>query len=526
MTGQVIDASPPASQVSSRLVLVAAIYLGVHASALMLTQSGDWGMGWARLPDVLGVVPYLLAIVTTAALVVLSSTAPGTLWAGLRRLAGWRGAVAFVCLVVVGTLIRPAAREYAAGVALTATFYGLELSLVCAAPASLSAGAADSLGRWATAYRPRLPWMLAGWTIMVCLAASWIVFERIPHVPDEVAYWFQAKYFAAGHLYLASPPDAAAFELPHTIVADGKWYSIFPPGWPMVLAAGMRIGAPWLINPLLGAASVLLLHALISDMYSRSTADLSALLLASSPMFLLMSSGLMSHPLSLVLALVALLGWRLGVRRGSVIRSLMGGLALGALVLTRPIEGAIFFAVMAAWGAVERRRRTSLAVFLLVAVAAGAVTLLYNRALTGSAAYDPITKYFDERYYPGSNRLGFGADIGNTGWQNDVRAGHSPAEAVINSHRNGYLLNLELFGWGFGSLAGVALFLLYGTWTRTDRFLASVAVAVVAALGLYWYAGADYGARYWYQLVVPLVVLTARGIESFAVRARESGAPM
>jgi hypothetical protein len=35
-------------------------------------------------------------------------------------------------------------------------------------------------------------------------------------------------------------------------------------------------------------------------------------------------------------------------------------------------------------------------------------------------------------------------------------------------------------------------------------------VVVVIGQGFYWYAGADYGARYWYQVLVPCCVLAAK----------------
>jgi hypothetical protein len=265
----------------------------------------------------------------------------------------------------------------------------------------------------------------------------------------------------------------------------------------------------------------------VSDLYSETTANLAALLLAASPMFLLMSAGMMSHPLSLVCTLLAVHGWNRSTPGGRR-AGLLGGAALGVLVLTRPIEGVTIGAVLAAWTIarfltavgssparrVVRERLPAMAILAVTAVAVACVMLPYNRVLTGRSLQDPITKYFDELYYPGANRLGFGAAVGNLGWQNDLRQGHTPAEAVLNSRSNAYLLNLEMTGWATGSLAALVGFLLLGRWSRADVLFASLAVATVFALGLYWYSGADYGARYWYQTLVPGVVLTARAIQA------------
>ena len=223
----------------------------------------------------------------------------------------------------------------------------------------------------------------------------------MPHVPDEVAYLFQAKYLASGRLFLPPPPDAIAFELPHTLITD-KWFSIFPPGWPAVLALGVMAGVPWLVNPLLGALAVLLLHRVAAAHYSTNTADLAAGLLAASPMFLLMSAGLMSHPLALVLALAAIGGVRWGVEAGRSGIAILGGAALGGLVLTRPFEGALVAAVLGLRGVVTagRKSRWRLALFAGVAIAVAAALLPYNRALTGRAFYDPIAKYLRRALLP------------------------------------------------------------------------------------------------------------------------------
>lgn len=496
------------------------LYLATLASTLALTQSGDWGLGWIRL------VHPGLALAASLGVFAFSSLLAGV------TLVRWRtaapdiraivpgAAIAFGVVVFLGTVLRPTRREYVFGLALTATTLATHLLLLMAIASSITAQRARAIWDWLAEPHPRLPWVLAGWTLAIASALSWTTFERIPHVPDEVAYWFQARYFAAGVLSLPAPPDPAAFEIPHTLLSGGRWFSIFPPGWPAVLSLGFLAGVPWIVNPALGAATIVLTNRLVKDLYNHRVAVLTVLLLAASPMFLLMSAGLMSHPLSVVLALGAIIGWR-EMSEGHLMIGLAGAAALGGLVLTRPYEGVILASVLGVWSLFSEptvRVVTRGAAFFAVAIAIGALMLPYNRMLTGRALYDPVSKYFDEKYYPGSNRLGFGADVGNTGWNNDLRKGHSAGEAVLNGRHNTYLLNLELLGWGVGSLAGVALFGVWGRWSRADAFMASVAAAIVGGLSLYWYSGADYGARYWYQAAVPLIVLSARGLDAAASR--------
>src|SRR5690606_10019122 len=97
-------------------------------------------------------------------------------------------------------------------------------------------------------------------------------------------------------------------------------------------------------------------------------------------------------------------------------------------------------------------------------------------------------------------------------------------DVVINANRNAYMSNVELFGWGFGSLAFVLLAVLLGRRRREDWLFLSIIIATVAGHSVYWFSGGpDIGARYWYQALVPLVALTVRGAALLGERLRELG---
>ena len=49
---------------------------------------------------------------------------------------------------------------------------------------------------------------------------------------------------------------------------------------------------------------------------------------------------------------------------------------------------------------------------------------------------------------------------------------------------------------------------------NSDRLMLAVIAATLGAFSFYWYSGGpDFGARYWYLILVPCIVLTARGIQ-------------
>src|SRR5690606_10490635 len=97
---------------------------------------------------------------------------------------------------------------------------------------------------------PRVPTGLLalGIALWALLMAAWVstaVFDRLPHVEDEVAFLFQARTFAAGHVVAPAPPEPSSFSIPFVIVRDGMWFGKYPPGYPLVLALGVLIGQPW-----------------------------------------------------------------------------------------------------------------------------------------------------------------------------------------------------------------------------------------------------------------------------------------
>jgi hypothetical protein len=156
----------------------------------------------------------------------------------------------------------------------------------------------------------------------------------------------------------------------------------------------------------------------------------------------------------------------------------------------------------------------------------GAAVLPYNARLTGDARKFPIMAYNDKYYGPGSNDLGFGPNRG-LGWGgSDPFPGHSPLESAINTIVNGFQINVELLGWPTGAAVVVAVAVAFGArrMTRADWWQVIVIGVVAGMHGYYWFAGGpDFGARYWYLVIVPCVVLAARGLEQADAAAARTG---
>ncbi len=111
----------------------------------------------------------------------------------------------------------------------------------------------------------------------------------------------------------------------------------------------------------------------------------------------------------------------------------------------------------------------------------------------------------------------------------DPLPGHGPLDVLINANFNLFQTNTELLGWATGSLLLIALLLCWGRLRRSDWWMLAVVVMIVGIHSVYYFSGGpDFGARYWYLIIVPCVALAARGLESLGAQvanAETSDAP-
>jgi 4-amino-4-deoxy-L-arabinose transferase-like glycosyltransferase len=365
------------------------------------------------------------------------------------------------------------------------------------------------------------------WVITLAALLAWFSYERHPHLSDEVGYLYHARYFAAGMLTMPAPPVPEAFNIDLMNYEIDRWYSPVPPGWPLMLAAGVLLGVPWLVNPLLAGVNVLLTYVFLRELYDRRGARIAVLLLCVSPWYIFMSMNFMTHTFTLTCALAAAVGVARARKTGKAIWGWVAGIAIGVGGLIRPLDGLIVAGLIGLWaiGLGGRRLRVpALVGFVFGAVITGALQLPYNAMLTGHPGVFPINAYVDKYYGPNRNALGFGPERG-LGWAIDAYPGHSPTESLINANLNISSINVELFGWGSGSLVFIALMLLSRTMRRSDYLMLAAVAAVVGTYSLYWFSGGpDFGARYWYLIIVPCVALTVSGIRFLENAVQETTA--
>lgn len=445
-----------------------------------------------------------------------------------RYLHGWRLWAAAAVILLPSAAVSRDVRFYAIELLLASVVQLINLGnlilIAASVPSNAIAGIRDWfkgwLGRDSDAYAPTIDkFAVAAALWVACIAAllSVIVYERHPHVPDEVSYLYHARYFAKGMLSMPVPAAPDAFDVDLLDINNGRWFSPVPPGWPAVLAIGTWFGVPWLVNPILSGLNILLAYLLVQYFETRRTARLVVLLLCVSPWYLFMGMNFMTHAFTLTCALLACCGVAESKRGGSFGWALLGGAGLGIGSLIRPLDGLIAAAIAGIWAISGRRVSFRLlAAMGISTVFFAGLTLPYNRMLTGNATKAPIMAYVDRHYGAGINDIGFGPQRG-WGWQLDPYPGHTLFESFINDNLNTFSANVELFGWATGSLFLVVATLLFsrGERRRVDYAMLAAIAVVLAGYTFYWYSGGpDFGARYWFLAIIPLLVLSARGLRA------------
>lgn len=292
------------------------------------------------------------------------------------------------------------------------------------------------------------------------------VFERLPHLEDEVAYSFQAQVFAHGDWILPSPAARRAFWQPFIVdnsgSGDSMRFSKYTPGWSLALALGIALGQGWLMNALFAALSVALVYRLGTEIFNPDVGLIAAALLTFSPAALLLNGSLMAHSAALSYTLIFIYAcWRMERARVRWPWGLLGGLALGMMLVTRPAPTVAIALPFVAWVLVRILQTLSFrqaigqrvaavtrfaAPYVLLAVVTlsfQTITSAYNAAATGSAGTNLYTLVWSY------DRIGFGTCCG--------RSGHNLEKAFRHARFDMSLAAADLFGWQINGWSGQAL---------------------------------------------------------------------
>ena len=343
----------------------------------------------------------------------------------------------------------------------------------------------------------RIALVLAVFLALLAAAAMLNAFARNPHLIDEVAQLFQSRVFATGRIAAPVPEPPEFFLVAQTLMTDAGWVSQYPPGQSVLLAVGMLLGLEWLVNPVLGGISVLLVFYLARGLYGAKVGVAACFLWAASSWVLFMSATYMNHVGATTLALGAWTAlW--APRRPGRVHLLAAGLLLAATAATRPLDGVACAIPMLVW-IVARRRATTAAWLVLGTLPLAVIWGYLNWRLFDS----PIVLGYSAHY---------GSDVG-LGFHTDPWGRpFTPLIAVSNMVAALRRLHIYFYEWPIPALLPLALWGVLGRqWSWQDLVVGIGVVAGPSLYFFYWHSGFYPGPRLYYIAAPFLAVAFARG---------------
>jgi hypothetical protein len=367
---------------------------------------------------------------------------------------------------------------------------------LCFAPALAPVGRA-ALGFVAFCRRELGDWWVAGILGVAAgaTAASLACFSlgREGHSWEERELAFQGRIFAAGRLAAPAPPTdeyvtATGAGAGNFVVGEnegvrgGKWFTLFMPAWPLLLAAGTALGRPWLVNPVIGSLTAFALFGYGRRLFGADAALAGVFLYALSPFAAFNNASFFAEPAFLLFLTLFL--WAFDAAReagrprayalaGALLVGVFAARDFAAVAALLIVAGAFFRDLM-------RKRMTGrqLAYFALGAAVAAVPLFLYNYATAGYLFRFP-------RSFAVHTRTGISLPF------------LSPYLITFTARRL-WVFATDIQGWPLVSFVPALIPLLLKKVPPRGRFPYLVAAATLALYVLPYARGVNYGARFYY----------------------------
>ncbi|MCX7766253.1 MAG: glycosyltransferase family 39 protein, partial [Candidatus Sumerlaeia bacterium] len=356
----------------------------------------------------------------------------------------------------------------------------------------------------------KLPLYMSAVGIIFIIIMINFVYRQTHITDDELTYDLQAKILLRGKLYAPPPPVTRSFDN-WFVITKGKYTGKYTIGHPLILAIGMLLESPYVLTVVFSGVLLLLVYKISWQLYrDKPLAILSSFLLLISPFYLFTSATRLSHSTSalflclfMYLFLVAINAQTL--TKINLLFSLLAGLCLGYAFNVRPLTAigfAIPFAIILAVKLIRQRFQILPLVLLMTLgfLILSGFTLWCNKKITGNWLEFPF------HYYNPTERFGFGAML------RDNHYVHTPIKAVINLAISAARMNIFLLGMPL-SLIFVFVLIFSRRLHSGDKLCLGIIGAFCFAYLFYYSPGvSDCGPVYYYELIIPLIILSARGM--------------
>jgi hypothetical protein len=183
------------------------------------------------------------------------------------------------------------------------------------------------------------------------LAMFYYKYRFFPRAGDANATLFQVKILAKGALTVPSHPLKEFFHS-DWIINNGRMYAQYTLGTAFMLLWGYLLGMPWIINPLLGALSLIFIYHTARELYGESIARYGVAIISVTPFYLALPTTYLSHAPQLFFLSIFIYFFLKTIRdkHSSYWHPLLSGMALGMAVNTRTLTALTISLPLLAWG--------------------------------------------------------------------------------------------------------------------------------------------------------------------------------
>lgn len=317
-----------------------------------------------------------------------------------------------------------------------------------------------------------------------------------PH--DPFSYVFQAKVLIKGKLFVESPRYPEFYTTPH-IINNGRWYSKYTIGWPLLLIPGVVLGIPQLTCAFCTFGALILLCFIYKKHFGQRGSLLAPIITLLCPMVIFTNSTLFSHAGALFFALLAVYFFLEYLEEKKLTKAVIASAALVVLFQIRPVDGFLFAGSVFLFVMIGVIRKNYTREKLLALTAYLTAAGLVSGILLGIVNYiqngNPFL--FSFLVYNPDDKLGFGV------------FGHTPLFGIWNTLYSIF----RIMTWSFPLLLEFSLAALFIDKNHKLK-LPWVMFLVYTVFFFIFYSegGFSYGQRYFIIPVVLLTLSAMRGI--------------
>ncbi len=341
----------------------------------------------------------------------------------------------------------------------------------------------------------------------LCAIISIFVFDSIPHVIDAAHFLWTARVFIeTGRFHIPASELYEHYQNTFNVMIDGRYFSLFLPGFSIFLVPFELLGIAHLFTPLCNGVSVFFLGK-IADRHSGERTSLFAMFFAVfSSFYLFMGGSFMTHTFNLMLTLIAI--WLL-FSFSSLKSVFFAGLCGAVFLFVRPQNAVFFYGASIVFLLFQKRGLKEMAVFTVPFILTGFLLMGHNIFYTGHPTIFPQDIYFLIREpHPYCHRLGFGTGCPNTEGYYLPEEGLTPVYSFWIAFTRINLMNFNLTGHPLIFIFLIAAFMF----SFKKNFMISIFfIFFFAGYYLFYLPGNLFGPRYFAEVASLLLIPAGYG---------------